>query len=215
MTSYRATPSTAFDLGKASSPGGKQQRQLLDFLVRATRTLNPVGENCSVRCPLVAGGHALSWRARRCRQSTATALHRSTWIVTPKLSSAANQARLRVALSSRGSSTSVSVCCRYPGGGGQPLDGGLPPAWFARRDADFHDLPVGNRLRLPPAASTSLQSKWAPDAVHGALGVAPGRGGGADVNGPGSAAARRRAACRGFFRPRCRWGMVAPEPVAS
>jgi hypothetical protein len=86
--------------------------------------------------------------------------------VTPKLSSAPNQAPLAVMLSSRGSMTRVSVlsspcarsaiCCSAT----EPSLPGLP---LGMRISTI--CLSANRLSEPPLASTSLQSKCAPATV--------------------------------------------------
>jgi hypothetical protein len=111
--------------------------------------------------PLALGLQALGDPVRQGLRSTG-----STFTVTPKLSSAPNQAPFWVAMSSRGSSTRVSVAVvvlRRLGDLLQHLRAVL--ARLARRDRISISCLSANRLIEPPLASTSLQSKWAPATV--------------------------------------------------
>jgi hypothetical protein len=113
----------------------------------------------TTRCPCWASRCAI--HCGKAERSTG-----STWMVAPKFSRAPNQAPLRVILSRRGSSTSVRVdslpcaacanCCRavLPSLPGLPDGMRTSTIWRSAK-----------RLSEPPAASTSLQSKWAPATV--------------------------------------------------
>ncbi len=154
---------------KASSPGGNSRASFWISWCAASRLPSTrSAKNCRLRWPSTPGLTRWSCCARRCASQGASAPRStgSSATVTPQRSSAPNQAPLRVALSRRGNSTSVSrsslpwACSHNCCMAALPSLPGLPEGMRISTICLS-----ANRLRDPPAASTSLQSKWAPATV--------------------------------------------------
>jgi hypothetical protein len=91
----------------------------------------------------------------------------SIWMEVPQDSSAANHAPVRVALSRRGSITSVSVLSLPRADSANCCSATLPSLPGLPEGMRISTICLSaNRLKLPPAASTALQSKWAPATVY-------------------------------------------------
>jgi hypothetical protein len=159
-----------FDLRLGQFARRVQQCQLLDLLVRGQQVaLHAVGKKLQGALPLLARHHALALGGQALgnplRELRRARWGRSGW---RRRSPRARQTMRRclVVLSRRGSITSVSVLSLPRADSANCCSATLPSLPGLPEGMRISTICLSaNRLKLPPAASTALQSKWAPATV--------------------------------------------------